>query len=684
MNTSSNALTNTSVAGSWIGTIVMGSIILILLIFIAVTTIPKTTSPVQPVGSVTTSNITNSTVMLNWTASPSASSYVIQSKLKNASTYMPHSTTSQLTLPITGLSGNTEYSFQVAAQNLTDSISEFKSIDVLTVPGAPQDVELVSPSPSSILISWVAMEDVTSYSISSKISGATNFLVLGTSSTSSYTASDLNSNTEYVFKITATNASGTGPESSAATYFTLAVAPSSLTVTDITASQITFGWSEVLGVTSYSVFMKPESTNLFSPFKTVTTGRTVTADNLDVNTQYVFRVSSNNSAGIGPASSNLSIVTSPDVMNLSVSNATTSSIQLNWITQPHSTHYLVQYKPNTDTTWSSSITVNGVQYVQTGLVGGTVYDFRIAGANGTEVGPFSPPFSMATISTAAPVKVENLHTTSIVSGAISLAWDGIVTNPQFEIEFRITPPIGQDPAWTQIGTQATTTITATGLAGLVQYDFRVRAVNTVASGPYSSVLTVLSSVLLPATAPSNVIVVVAYFTSISLSWDPWIGATGYSVQYKTSSASVYQTITTTAAAANITGLTLSTYSVRVAAVNQAGVGVYSSVLPVTVIEAPLPTASVVSGSDYFVQTVIHQTPNVSGYKFRVYYGGNLLSDQNVIHNIYGNTTNAMYSFSSSDSTGVYVVRVHSYIGNEVTSGYLEGSYNRINIPSEVF
>ncbi|PLY00123.1 MAG: hypothetical protein C0623_08035, partial [Desulfuromonas sp.] len=175
-------------------------------------------------GVPTVSNITATSVDLTWTA---ATGDTVTSYLVNGV-----DVGNVLTTTVSSLSGNTGYTFNVAAQSATCT-GPTSSVSTATLPAAPTGVTASNPTTSGMAVSWTGVSgtETVTYAISG---GATV-----ANATSPEAISGLSPNTTYQFNVTATNSSGSGAASSAsAPLYTLAVAPSAPTVNNATGNTL--------------------------------------------------------------------------------------------------------------------------------------------------------------------------------------------------------------------------------------------------------------------------------------------------------------------------------------------------------------------------------------------------------------------------------------------------------------
>ena len=128
------------------------------------------------------------------------------------------------TATVTGLTNGTAYTFTVAATNAVGTGPASAASNAVTptasVPGAPTSVSATAGDTSAV-VSWTAPSDggspITSYTVTPYVgtTGQTPTTVTGSPPDASATVTGLTNGTAYTFKVTATNAVGTGPASAA-------------------------------------------------------------------------------------------------------------------------------------------------------------------------------------------------------------------------------------------------------------------------------------------------------------------------------------------------------------------------------------------------------------------------------------------------------------------------------------
>jgi hypothetical protein len=197
---------------------------------------------------------------------------------------------------------------------------------------------------------------------------------------------------------------------------------------------------------------------------------------------------------------------------------------------------------------------------------------------------------------AAPTNLSG----SASNAQVALTWTAPSVLAQTPItDYFVQYKVSGAESWTAFsdGTSTAASATVTGLTNGTAYVFRVAAVNGIGTGAYSSASAAFTPITTPGT-PTSLSATEGNAT-LSLSWtapttNGGATITGYRVEY-TPAGSSAQTVNTgtTATTYELSGLVNGTaYTVRVAAINAAGAGSYSSpaygtpVNPVTVPGAP--------------------------------------------------------------------------------------------------
>lgn len=163
---------------------------------------------------------------------------------------------------INGLDANTNYTFSVYAYNAIGSGKVSAGVVAKTAVGAPAaPVSLaVQPAATTAAVTWAQVNDggspVTFNTIELYSATTGKWAVAGTSMGKSFTLTELASGVNYIARVKATNALGTGAVSKSVSFATLAGAPdvpTGLTTSTIGTNAATVAWTPVSSTTPGAV-----------------------------------------------------------------------------------------------------------------------------------------------------------------------------------------------------------------------------------------------------------------------------------------------------------------------------------------------------------------------------------------------------------------------------------------------
>ncbi len=173
--------------------------------------------------TLTVSNLYSCSARLNWTATPTASYYKVRYKIAGTATWSAQTNVgANLFYDFTGLSSNTNYTFQVAAfcvsnQNLGWKAKSGKT-QICTSPINPIITNLTN---TSVTVSWTAACSPTGFVFRYRKTGTTAWTNISTTNTA-VTISTLVNATQYEFQIRSTCGTGINSAFTALQNFTTA------------------------------------------------------------------------------------------------------------------------------------------------------------------------------------------------------------------------------------------------------------------------------------------------------------------------------------------------------------------------------------------------------------------------------------------------------------------------------
>jgi autotransporter-associated beta strand protein len=234
----------------------------------------------------------------------------------------------------------TIYYYIIEAVNAAGSSGASNECNALTFPGAPTSLGATAVFGAQINLSWTAPSGtVSGYNIyrgttvggenySTPLNGGT--LV----ATTSYNDTTASAGTTYYYTVMAVNASGSSAASGEANALTYPAAPTGLSSTSISTTQINLSWTTTGGIVSgYNVYRGTtpggeSSTPINGALVTTATYNDTTAS---ANTTYYYTVAAVNASGSSAASNEANALTYPAApTSLNATPISASEIDLAW------------------------------------------------------------------------------------------------------------------------------------------------------------------------------------------------------------------------------------------------------------------------------------------------------------------------------------------------------------------
>jgi len=364
-------------------------------------------------------------------------------------------------------------------------------------------------------------------------------------------------------------------------------APSNLTATAVSSTQINLSWNDnSANEDGFRIERKTGATGAWSEIAVVGMNeRTYQDTTLQRATTYYYQVRAYNiggsSAYAGPTSATTRDVAPVAPSNLAATAVSSSQINLTWGDNSNNEQgFKIQRKTGTSGTWLQIATVaaNVRSYQNTGLLPNTTYYYRVFAYNTAGDSPYSNTASAATPD-VAPAPPSNLTAGVLSSSQINLAWNDNSNNEQ---GFKIERKTGASGIWSQFGTVAANvrSYQNTGLSAATLYYYRVRAYNSIGDSSYSNQASATTRDVSPV-APSNLTATAVFSSQINLAWnDNSNNEQGFKIERKTGASGSWGQIATVGANVRTfqnTGITANTtYYYRASAYNAIGNSGYSN------------------------------------------------------------------------------------------------------------
>jgi hypothetical protein len=290
-----------------------------------------------------------------------------------------------------------------------------------TAPAAPSGVSATAGN-GTASVNWAAPSDggspITKYTVTPYVGSTaqTPKTVSGSPPATGTTVTGLSNGTTYTFKVSATNAVGTGPDSGASNSVTPSAPTAPATPTNVVATagdaSASVSWTAPSdggsAITGYTITPFVGST---AQPPTAVSGNppatTATVSGLANGTTYTFTVSATNAVGTGSASAPSAAVTPigttvPGAPTAVSATAGNGSATVTWTAPNDGGSALTSYTvtPYAGAAAQPATTVSGgppaTTATVTGLANGTAYTFKVAATNSVGTGPMSTASSPVT------------------------------------------------------------------------------------------------------------------------------------------------------------------------------------------------------------------------------------------------------------------------------------------------
>ncbi|MDE0356362.1 MAG: fibronectin type III domain-containing protein [Gammaproteobacteria bacterium] len=577
-----------------------------------------------------------------------------------------------------GLSPGTTRHYRVAAINRHGQGDWSEEVQATTSrpPGRPTGLTARAQGTSRIELDWTAPTGggpVTGYWIEWSSTGTGGWTRrVRNSRATSYTDTGLSAGTTRHYRVAAINAAGEGPWSrvvQATTEVTVPGAPTSLTVVPNGlggSTELRLNWrapSNTGGspITGYSIQWSPSAGG---PWRFLVPGPTGTATTyvdkgLPPNTTRYYRVRAVNAQGQGNPSTAVRGTTDaarPDrPRNLRTPGAGPDSIILNWDAPASNggtpiTGYTIRRSGSKDGPWMPIVPNTGstaTTYTNTGLQPATLYWYQVAAINRVGTGDWSFEFGTTT-HPEAPDAPTGLTARPVGTARIDLSWSAPRdTGGAPILGYRIEASDDGGRNWNIIVRRNTssrgTTFSDVNLQPATTRHYRVAALNTAGTGPFSNTARATTEATVPGT-PRSLDAEADGTSRIELSWrEPTSNGgsriTGYRIEVSEDGGTRWDDLVantrntrTTYAHTGLEPATRRHY--RVSAINREGVGrasrAASAITDATVPDAPTGlTATAVSPTQidlFWLAPAYDGGAPVTGYRIEASENGTAWTD----------------------------------------------------------
>lgn len=438
-----------------------------------------------------------------------------------------NSTTNKKQIKLNLEPGNS-YRVQVIARNNvggTDTISN--SIGITTAPTFPANIKAVAGYDQKngyfVKLTWDRAANATSYEIYKEPLTAGETSNTSSTSNAEYIDNKVSSNQTYQYKIRSVNGQGAGDYSSVVQVKTLPQLPAQVSgiAADIKGSVLNLTWNAVTGATGYSIKVTANG----AAFNRNTVENKVTIDTKSYNSQCDVVIYASNATGQGKEgkATFYTLVNTPVLKSINEDKITCNSISLQWEANgnPESVAYnisIISTKSQNNIEVTTYSIDNGiVTYHLSGLDQDTAYTFKVMAKNSKAQSEWSAEKSAIT-KAMKPDDPSGLYATN-TKGIIYLHWN----MADYAQSYTVERTCGNEIVNKSV---AENSYKDTDTIAEKTYWYRVKAVNKAGESNWSTPFSVTPE----QTQVPTVIEASGSSMSITVSWKPVDGASGYDIE----------------------------------------------------------------------------------------------------------------------------------------------------------
>lgn len=271
-------------------------------------------------------------------------------------------------------------------------------------------------------------------------------------------------------------------------------APSALSATTVSSSQIQLAWTDnSANETGFTLFRKIGANGIYAQLATVAAGVTSYADTgLADETAYFYRVAATNVDGnsdYAPEASATTLSIPPLApFGLATTTLALDTIRLGWTDNSYNeTGFRIERSLSSGSGFVVIATVgSGVTtFDDTGRPASSTYFYRIAATNSVGASPYSAVVSGTTVPPSPPAVPTGLTATVGIGTQINLTWTDASNN---ELGFKLQRKTGAGGTYAQIAAlpAGTTSYSDVGLAGNTTYFYRIVSTNLGGDSAFST------------------------------------------------------------------------------------------------------------------------------------------------------------------------------------------------------
>ncbi|NJD89655.1 MAG: hypothetical protein FIB05_16775, partial [Betaproteobacteria bacterium] len=352
---------------------------------------------------ISATNIQSTSFSANWETSTSATGYkldvsTVSNFMSFVGIYNDLDVGGVITRSVTGLTGGETYYYRLRSYNGNGTSNNSGTMTVVQAPVTPVATAASSVTDATFQANWNSSSGADGYKIDVATDAGFSSIVVGynnkdVGTATSFVVTGLNNGTTYYYQIRSYSASRTSGNSNSITVLTVPSAPAATAATSINESSFVANWNSSTGATKY--YLDVATNNSFTTFvagfnnKDVGNVTNYSVSGLSANSNYYYRIRSNNAAGTSGNSGTINVLSAPtSPVSTAASSITNASFLANWNSSIGATKYFLDVSQAPD--FSSFVGIynnkdvgNVTTYSVAGMSGSTSYYYRVRAYNGS-------------------------------------------------------------------------------------------------------------------------------------------------------------------------------------------------------------------------------------------------------------------------------------------------------------
>ena len=188
-----------------------------------------------------------------------------------------------------------------------------------TVPLPPTGLTASTVSTSQINLSWAASTGATNYNVLRSTTSGGPYTSIATALSTSYSNTVLTAGTTYYYVVQGVNSAGASVNSNQASATTIAAAPTGLTASTVSTSQINLSWTASTGATNYIVLRSTTSGGPYAQVASSVTSSSYSDTGLTASTTFYYVVQAAEAGGTSANSTQASATTQVPSVSVTIS-----------------------------------------------------------------------------------------------------------------------------------------------------------------------------------------------------------------------------------------------------------------------------------------------------------------------------------------------------------------------------